>query len=1040
MSDKIFSEEEALKASLEYFSGDELAAKVFINKYALRNRSQELLEKTPDDMHRRLAREFARAEAGKFKKPFTEDQLFEFFKGFNRIVPQGSPMYGVGNIYQIVSLSNCYVADSPLDSYGGILHTDQQIAQVSKRRGGVGTDISNLRPAGAATSNAARSSTGILPFMERYSNTIREVGQSGRRGALLTSISVHHPEVLTFAAAKRDKNKVTGANLSIRFTDEFLKAVEKGVDYEQRWPVDKESADLLGQPFPVVSKMVSAKKVWDTIVEIAHATAEPGILFWDNIIRYGVADSYASLGFKTTSTNPCLTGDTLVRLASGGHATIKELAEKGNDVDVLCLDDSANICVRKMRNPRKTGIHLPVYRITLEGGHSIRVTENHIMLLGNGDYKEAGKLTDKDTLWCNLFDLNSEIRSAKKNKLNNNEEILIEKHCENCGDPFVEEYANRETSFCGPICHDIYYAKKSGFKKTAIPKIKRRITSFQFDGYEDVYDGTVDEFHNFFCGGFKEDNKYMYLNNLNCGELPLCSADSCRLLVLNLCYYVRERFTKKAYFDFAAFFEDVKIAQRLMDDLIDLELEALDKIISKIKKDPEPEYIKRAELEWWKKVRKACHDGRRTGTGITALGDTLAFLGIKYGTEESIKFTSKIYQTLKLGSYVSSIEMAKELGHFEIWDHNLEKDNEFLKRFEKDELDLGNGTTIKGQDVLHQMKKYGRRNIACNTTAPAGSVSLLTQTTSGIEPLFMISFTRRKKINVHDKDVKVDFVDDSGDQWQEFTVYHPRVKEWMQVTGETDIKKSPWYGACAEELKWSNRVILQSKAQYHLDHSISSTVNLPEDVSVADVQNIYETAWKAGCKGITVYRKNCRTGVLIEKKEDEKEFKSHNAPKRPKSLPCDVYYFKAKGKHYVVFVGLLCSKPYEVFAYEGDEKPKQDKGFIQKLSRGKYRMVNEQGETILENIRTVITPEEAAISRLASTSLRHGADVAYVVQQCEKVEGGLLGFTACIARALKKYIKDGTKVTGDQCGNCKSTNLIRNQGCVTCADCGWSKC
>lgn len=832
MSDKIFSEEEAIKVSLEYFGGDELAAKVFINKYALRNRAQELLERTPDDMHWRLAKEFARAEANKFKKPFTEDELFNFFKGFNRIVPQGSPMYGVGNIHQIVSLSNCYVADSPLDSYGGILHSDQQIAQVSKRRGGVGIDISNLRPAGTSTSNAARSSTGILPFMERYSNTIREVGQSGRRGALLLSISVHHPEVLAFATAKKDKKKVTGANISIRFTDEFLKAVEKGEDYEQRWPVDKDSADALGQPFPVVSKKVSAKKVWDAIVQIAHETAEPGILFWDNIINYGVADSYASLGFKTTSTNPC-------------------------------------------------------------------------------------------------------------------------------------------------------------------------------------------------------------------GELPLCPADSCRLLVLNLCYYVKERFTKKSYFDFAAFFEDVKIAQRLMDDLIDLELEALDKIISKIKKDPEPEHIKRSELEWWKKVRKACHDGRRTGTGITALGDTLAFLGIKYGTEESIKFTSKIYQTLKLGSYVSSIEMAKELGHFEIWDHNLEKNNEFFKRFEKDELDLGNGTIIKGQDVLHQMKKHGRRNIACNTTAPAGSVSLLTQTTSGIEPLFMISFTRRKKINIHDKDAKVDFVDDSGDQWQEFTVYHQRVKEWMDITGETDIKKSPWYGACAEELKWSNRVILQSKAQYHLDHSISSTVNLPEDVSVTDVQNIYETAWKVGCKGITVYRKNCRTGVLIEKKEENKEFKSHNAPKRPKSLPCDVYHFKSKGKHYTVFVGLLCGKPYEVFAYEGDEGdeiPKQDKGFIQKMSRGKYRMVNEQEETVISNIRSVITPEEAAISRLASTSLRHGADVAYIVQQCEKVEGGLLGFTSCLARALKKYIKDGTKVTGDQCGNCKSINLIRNQGCVTCADCGWSKC
>lgn len=843
MSDKIFSEEEALKASIEYFNGDELAAKVFIDKYALRDNDQRLKEKTPDDMHRRLSKEFSRIERKKFKNPLSEEQIYDLFKKFERIVPQGSPMYGVGNTYQIVSLSNCYVAESPLDSYGGILRTDHQIAQVSKRRGGVGTDISHLRPSGAPTHNAARSSTGILPFLERFSNTIREVGQSGRRGALLCSISIHHPEVVEFAKIKRDLKKVTGANISIRFSDEFLKAVEKDEEYEQRWPVDKESADILHQPFPVVSKKVSAKKVWREIVENAHAMAEPGILFWDNVTRFSPADSYSEDGFKTVSTNPC-------------------------------------------------------------------------------------------------------------------------------------------------------------------------------------------------------------------GELPLSVGDSCRLMCLNLYGYVKNKFEKNSYFDYGAFFDDTVICQRLMDDLVDLELEAISRIIDKVKKDPEPEHVKEPELSWWRQVKDACSRGRRTGTGITALGDMLAALGVKYGSKQSIETVGNVYKAMKFGSYYSSIEMAKELGAFPVWDWNKEKSNEFIQRFKDDEVNLGDDRVIKGNNILSDMKKHGRRNIACNTTAPAGSVSILTQTTSGIEPLFMLGFTRRKKVNPDDKNIRVDFVDQMGDSWQEYKVYHSKVSEWLKATGlasnktagcapcnDSVLKDSPWTGACADDLDWVNRVKMQAAAQYHVDHSISSTVNLPENASVERVQEIYEAAWKAGCKGITIYRKNCRTGVLIEKKEEaNKEFSSHNAPKRPKSLPCDVYYFKAKNKHYTVFIGLMNGKPYEVFAYEGEEKPKQDKGFIQKLERGNYRMIDDVGNVLVSNIKSVTTTEEAAISRLASTALRHGADVAYIVQQCEKVEGGLLGFTSCMARALKKYIKDGTKVTGDKCGNCESVNLMRNQGCVTCADCGWSKC
>lgn len=994
---KIYSEEEAIKSSKEYFQGDELAANVFVSKYALRDNDRQLLELTPADMHRRIAKEFARIEAKKFDKPLSEDKVFSYLKNFERIIPQGSPMYGIGNPYQVVSLSNCFVAESPLDSYGGILHTDHQIAQVSKRRGGVGTDISHIRPSGTPTRNAARSSTGIIPFLERFSNTIREVGQSGRRGALLTSISIHHPEVVSFATIKRDLKRVTGSNISIRLTDEFLNAVEKNEDYEQRWPVSPESAVELKQPFPVFSLKVSARKVWNEIVENAHFMAEPGILFWDNIIKYGPSDCYADQGFRTISTNPCLTGDTKVYVADGrAPVTFRELAKEGKSVDVYCLNNNREIVVRKMISPRLTLENVPVYEILLQNGATIRATANHKFKLKDGSIKTVEEFnTGNDPIILNTI---------------------------------VEE----ENSL----------------------KLKEIIVwGVKYIGNEDVFNGTVEEFHNYFVGEFKEEGKTVFINTQNCGELPLPAYDSCRLLCNNLYSYVRNPFTSKAEFDFSEFFDDVVVAQRLMDDLIDLEIEAVTKIIEKIKKDPEPEHIKSGELEWWKNVKSTCERARRTGTGITALGDALAALGVKYGSKKSIEIVDKIYKSLKYGSYLSSIEMAKEIGPFEIWDHQKEKNNEFLLRFKGDELDLGNGRIIKGDSLLSHMKKHGRRNIACNTTAPTGSVSLMTRTTSGIEPLFLLSFTRRKKVNPDDKNVRVDFVDQNKDSWQHFLVCHPKIDDWLKAKKiskeEFDknptnvLQNSPWWGACARDLDWISRVKMQAAAQFHVDHSISSTVNVPEDITVEKIQEIYEAAWKTGCKGITVYRENCRTGVLIEKKDEDREkseFKTHNAPKRPKELPCDAYRFKCKGKIYVVFVGLLNGRPYEVFAMEDGEYPKLETGKIQKVKRGHYRMISPDGDVLVENIQKVITPEEGAISRLVSTSLRHGADVSFVVHQCEKVDGGIGGFTSCMARALKKYIQDGTKVTGEQCQNCPSTNLIRNQGCVTCADCGWSKC
>ena len=808
MSQKVYSYEDVYNSTLEYFNGDELATKVFINKYALRNKEQELLEKNPNDMHWRIANELARIEKDKFKNPMSSSEIFEYLKNFERIIPQGSPMSGIGNDFQYTSLSNCYVIEPPVDSYGGIHLSDEQLTQISKRRGGTGLDISNLRPNGTPTSNAAKTSTGIVPFMERFSNSIREVGQSGRRGALMISISIHHPEVSECAKIKRDKKKVTGANISIRLSDEFLKAVEEDKEYEQRWPVDSKN--------PVVSKMVSARKVWMQFIESAWDCAEPGLLFWDNIIRESPADCYPN--FKTIGTNPC-------------------------------------------------------------------------------------------------------------------------------------------------------------------------------------------------------------------GEVPLSALDSCRLLVKNIFYYVKNPFTNKAYLDFDLLKKDSMIAQRFMDDIIDLELEAVTKIINKIKNDPEENRIKRVELEMWQNIKKTCQDGRRTGVGVTALGDAIAALGLKYGSPKSIEVVDEIYKTIKLGCYRSSVEMAKELGTFPSWNFELEKNNPYLLRIKEEDKDL-----------WEDNKKYGRRNISTMTTAPSGSVSIESRTSNGIEPIFKLSYKRRRKINPNEQNVRVDFVDDSGDSWEEFTVYHPKVKEWMAVTGETDLEKSPWFGCCASDLDWKKRVKLQATAQRHIDHSISSTVNLPKEATVEDVAKIYEEAWKLGCKGITIYREGSRAGVMLDESENSNTIVKTNAPKRPKKLPCDVHHVSVKGKQYFVLVGLFNGEPYEIFADKNGLISKGvDKGELIKVKRGQYKAVFNNGQE-LDNLTLNLDDLEDTITRLVSCSLRHGAEIKFLVQQLEKSKGDIMSFEKAIARALKKYIKDGTLVTGETCQSCNSSNLTRNAGCVTCMDCGWSKC
>jgi ribonucleoside-diphosphate reductase alpha chain len=816
-----YTYEEALEASTAYFGGDDLAARVFVDKYALRDDKQNLLECNPEQMHRRLAKEFARIEKTKFSNPYTEDQIMDALKGFRRIVGQGSPMYGIGNNFQFISLSNCYVLRSPEDSYAGICRADEELVQISKRRGGCGIDLASLRPEGSLTKNAARTSTGTIPFAERFSNSIREVGQNGRRGALMLTQSIHHPDVEAFIKCKRNLSKVTGANISVRLTDEFLSAVEGNSSYVQCWPVDTQNS---------AGNSVDARKIWNLLIESAHATAEPGMLMWDNILKESIPDCYSDLGFKTVCTN-------------------------------------------------------------------------------------------------------------------------------------------------------------------------------------------------------------------SCSEIPLSAYDSCRLMLLNAYSYVTDPFTKNAKFDFEAFRKDAHMLQRLMDDMVDLELECIDRILNKIGSDPEDTELKTRETALWIKVRSAAKNGRRTGSGMTAIGDTLAALGVAYGSDEGVSMIDLIYKEFKLACYASSVEMAKEIGPFPIWDGDREILNPFLARIKEENPKL-----------WADMQKYGRRNIALLTTAPCGSVSILTQTSSGIEPQFMITpYVRRKKGNPGDKNFRSDFIDQNGDHWMEFTVYPPKVAEWMKITGESDLSKSPWHGSTAPEINWEQRVKLQATAQKHIDHAISSTINLPADTTVETVEKIYLAAWKTGCKGMTIYRDGCRTGVLVAKteKEDKGKDLSH---KRPQILPCEIHHYTVSSKPYFVLVSLRDEKPYEVFAGvnqndDGDPIiPKRFKaGTLAKMDRGHYKgeFIDDKNEgeiLTLNKLGNLVSSEEGAITRLLSTSLRHGVDVHFLVHQLEKVKGDMFSFSKTVARALKKYIPDGTVVKGDKCSNCQSESLVRQEGCVTCKSCGNSKC
>ena len=839
---KTYTYDEALEASKEYFKDDDLAATVWVNKYALKDSAGNLYEKDPSDMHHRIASEIARIERN-YPNPMSEEEVYGLLDNFRYIVPQGSPMSGIGNTFQVGSLSNCFVIglDGTPDSYGGIIKIDEEQVQLMKRRGGVGHDLSHIRPKGTAVKNSALTSTGIVPFMERYSNSTREVAQDGRRGALMLSVSIKHPESEDFIDAKMETGKITGANVSVRIDDKFMQAAMDGGKYVQQFPVDSDD--------PKMVKEIDARRLWEKIIHNAWQSAEPGVLFWDTITRESVPDCYADLGFRTISTNPC-------------------------------------------------------------------------------------------------------------------------------------------------------------------------------------------------------------------GEIPLCPYDSCRLLAINLYSYVKNPFTAQAEFDFDLFKQHVGKAQRIMDDIIDLEMEKIDAILAKIETDPETEEVKQTEKHLWQKIRTKTLKGRRTGVGTTGEGDMLAAMGLRYGTEEATSFSESVHRTLTLAAYSSSVDLAAERGAFEIYDANREAANPFINRIREAD-----------PSIYDRMMQHGRRNIACLTIAPTGTVSLMTRTTSGIEPVFMPVYKRRRKVNPSDVNARVDYTDETGDAFEEYIVYHPKFVDWMRINGievkqdytqeEIDdlVKQSPYYKATANDVDWLEKVRMQGRVQKWVDHSISVTINLPADVSEELVANLYLEAWKCGCKGCTVYRDGCRSGVLVameKKPEPQAQTLVPHAHKRPAELEADVVRFQNNKEKWIAFVGLMDGKPYEIFTGLADD---EDGIFCPKsVTRGKiiramdengvkrydFQFINKRGyKTTIEGLSDKFNPEYWNYAKLISGVLRYGMPIDQVL----KLVGGLElnsqsinTWKMGVERALKRYLPDGTKASGQKCPHCGNETLVYQEGCLICTSCGTSKC
>lgn len=1076
---------EVYEATLNYFNGDDLATNVWVTKYAksklLDDGTTIYYEKTPDDMFHRIASEIARAGM-KYKNPLSENEVYELIKDYKYILFAGRPMAGIG-VDDAVSISNCFVVGKPgQDSYGTIALIDQQIMQLSKRGGGVGTDLSDYRPNGGKVNNAARTSSGPVEICaNRFSNTIREVGQNGRRGALMLSMDITHPSAEEFIDAKMEDGKITGANISVKMYDDWMKSA-LGIDCE----MDAEK-----------------NRLWKKIIHNATTKAEPGVLFWDTILKESPADCYKDFGFKTISTNPCITGDTLVAVADGrGYVSIKQLTDEGNDVPVYCYDTEGNIVIKLMRHPRITGYE-KIYKINFADGRSIKCTGNH-KFLSLGGYYRVDELEKNNMTFLLLSDISFD--AIDKNVYNYNiyekdGVKYIKRRCEHCGKMFDIEYDKREIAGCCDNCFKHIELKRAmgtmaqwnGERCAIIKNIEI------LDEYETVYNGTVDDYHNFFVGKFDIEDKTYSLNNKQCGEIPLAAGDACRLMSLNLYSYVNKPFTPEASFDYNKLIEHGKLSIKLMDNMIDLENEKIDKILAKIEDDPEDEETKTIERNLWHNVKRMNNAGRRSGIGFTGLADMLAALNLKYGTVEATNFVQDIQQILATSIYIGSCDLVQidNRSKFECFDYNLEKNNPFLNRLCGERLSsYSNVSNIisKLANEFYSKWNKGRRNIALLTCAPVGSLSTQSQTSSGLEPVFMISYRRRRKID-KSSDVKADFIDKTGDAFIEFNVVHNKFIEWYRIHRNTNlnnmdnemtfneakefleklstdklneiIKESPYFGATAMDCDWHERINMQAALQRYVDHSLSVTCNLPKGTSEEVVEDVYKTAWLSGCKGCTIYVDGCRDGVLInkdEKKEcDCKQFTQSTAPKRPKRLPCQIMRFNNRGTKWIAVVGLYEDKPYEIFTGVADrfdipvnvkdgyivrnkvakEVVNEDTGKLETIQVSRYDVeyLDIHGDIrIAEGLSTVFNPEYFNYGKLISGLMRHGMPANYiskVVASLDFKDEGISTWKNGIIRALKPYTQD--EKTGDKCPKC-GAELWRVSGCIQCPDCGWSKC
>ena len=1167
----IYLRKDVYEETLSYFDGDAIATDVWINKYALKDSAGNLFEKSPDEMHRRLARELARIEA-KYPNPLTEEHIYLYLKDFKYIVPQGGSMAGIGNDRQVASISNCFVVGEPeFDSYGAICKTDQELVQISKRRGGVGTDLSGTRPNYSPVKNAALVSTGIVPFAERYSNSIREVAQEGRRGALMLTVNIEHPDSEQFIDAKLEEGKITGANISVKITDKFMRAVNNDDKLLQTFPV--------GSKYPLFTKSIVAKDLWKKIIKNAWTSAEPGVLFWDRIIDESPADCYADVGFQTVSTNPCVIGDTEI-LTDRGYVKINSVINQ--NISVWNGIEFSKV-VPMITGKTNTWLHFyfsdgselectPYHTFYIKDGKYSRsktiAVEAHNLTIGNKLEKYKFPIIDgikDDNLYTSGFYCGDGFtkRGEPAIDLHGVKKELIQylKHRHSNGKDVIRIFLGREFEHTKKFVPTSEYSIESRLSwlagiidsdgslnspdgSIAVSSIDRNfLMNIKFllntlgstgvvsdmkeaeiklmpnghgglseydcqKSYRIIISATnvktlinlglethrvplianpnrdasrfiqvVDikkyavENELTYCFNEKKEGKGIFGGVLTgqCGELPLCINDSCRLLVLNLYSYVIAPFTKKAKFNDGLFREHVIIAQRLMDDIIDLEIEKIDSILQKITVDPEPTRIKSVEYELWLEIRKKATEGRRTGLGITAEGDMLAALGLIYGTPKATKFAANIAKILAIESYRSSAIMAGERGTFPVYDEGKEKDNPFINRIKK-----------ASPEVDKLMQQNGRRNIANLTIAPTGSVSLMTQTTSGIEPVYMPIYKRRRKINPNDKNATSHFVDQSGDHWEEYIVTHHHFKTWMDINNidfdlndmseedqERIIGMSPYNRATANDVDWVEKIKMQGDVQKWVDHSISVTVNVPKETTVETVEEIYYAAWKNGCKGCTIYRDGSRTGVLVSaddtSKTINKMIKENNASRRPKNLECDIYRFVNDKQQWIGFLGMNIDKetdetyPYEIFTglEESFLIPKYvEKGTIVKTKstdgkRNHYglRYKDKDGyEVNMDGLDRAFNKEFWNTGKFISAMLRHRIHLPTTINLVDTIHlNGTNGnetpfgtWQAGIKRILKKYLKD--ELSEDRCPACFSKNYITTEGCIKCLDCGYSKC